>query len=100
MNKAKIKQLAAEQANAAKTKQTAAQRPQDTSEHAGRTSGAPTDGAGKEAFQAQLYVALIGGSNFAQTMAGRAVVCREAWKISKTAVEVWLEEKAKSEGRA
>lgn len=100
MNKAKLKQLAEEQANTAETKQTAAQRPPDASEQSGRTSSAPIVGTGLEAFQARIYTALVGGTDFSRSQAGVVALCREAYKRSKTAVEVWRNEKAKVEGKA
>ena len=92
MNKSKLKQLAEDAAKAAKTTKTAAQA---ASEPAGRTSG----GINIETFQARIYAAIVGGSNFRQTMAGKAVICREAFETSRIAIEVWLEEKGKSGGR-
>ena len=99
MNKAKLKQLAEKQANAAETKQTAAQRPPDASEPSARTSSAPIVGTGLEAFQARIYTALVGGSDFVRTQAGAAEVCRIAYRRSEIAVEVWRKERAKAEGR-
>ena len=99
MNKAKIKQLADEQARAAETKKTAAQRAPDALAASGRGSGAPTGVTSVEAFQARIYTALVGGSDFVRTQAGAAEVCRIAYRRSEIAVEVWLKERAKAEGR-
>ena len=100
MNKAKIRQLAEEQAKASRIKQTAAQRTPDAPEQSGRTSGAPTGGALVEAFQERIYTALVGGSDFWRTQAGAAEICRVAYRRSEIAVEVWLKERAKVEIKA
>lgn len=96
MNKAKIKQLADEQARAAETKKTAAQRAPDAAAASGRGNGEPTGVTSVEAFQARIYAALVGGSDFVRTQAGAADVCRIAYRRSEIAVEVWLKERAKA----
>ena len=90
MNKAKIKQLAAD------TKRTASQRPPEASGAAGRTSSAASPTASTEALQARIYAALVGGSDFLRTQAGPAEVCRLAYRRSEIAVEVWRKERAKA----
>jgi len=90
MNKAKIKQLAAD------TKRTASQRPPEASGVAGRTSTASMAANCTEALQARIYAALVGGSDFLRTQAGPAEVCRLAYRRSEIAVEVWRKERAKA----
>ena len=50
-----------------------------------------------EDLQERLYIALVGGSDFAHTMCGAVDVCRNAYKHSIAALKVWREKKAAEE---
>jgi hypothetical protein len=79
MNKAKIKQLAQEQA---------------------KTSREPATPDPKDDLQERLYVALVGSADFIRTQFGPIEICRIAFKRSQIAADVWRKEMAKIEGEA
>ena len=92
MNKATLKQLAQKQATAsAESNPEAPQKPIVASE----TKKVTNSSNDLKRLQAQIYAALVGGSDFLRTQAGVADICRAAYARSKVAVRIWQEAKHK-----